>query len=99
MYHISCVRNVPEKENLVANSLSQDCIDARQELEDRLARLQVAYEDAQAALAQCQMGVATDPATFASLGSVTGLLALTYIGGVYWRRRFGPDEPDYPLDR
>jgi hypothetical protein len=74
--------------------LSQDCIDARQELEDRLARLQLAYEDA-----QCQMGVVNDPATFASLGSVTGVLALAYLGGVYWRRHFGPDGPAYPLDR
>jgi len=68
-------------------------------LEDRLARLQLAYEEAQADLAQCQMGVATDPATFGSLGSVVGLLALAYIGGVYWRPHFGPDGPAFPLDR
>ena len=79
--------------------MSQDCIDARQELEDRLARLQAAYEDAQADLAQCQMGVATDPAAFGSLGSVVVLLGLAYLGGVYWRRYFGPDGPDFPLDR
>ena len=83
----------------MANYLSQDCIDTRQELEDRLARLQLAYEDAQAALAQCQSGVESDPATFGSLGSVVGLLALAYIGGVYWRRHFGPDSPAFPLDR
>ena len=83
----------------MANCLSQDCIDARQELEDRLARLQLAYEDAQAALAQCQSGVATDPATFGSLGSLVALLGLAYLGGVYWRRHFGPDGPGYPLDR
>jgi hypothetical protein len=83
----------------MANYLSQDCIDARQELEDRLARLQLAYEDAQAALAQCQSRVASDPATFGSLGSVVALLGLYYLGGVYWRRHFGPDGPDYPLDR
>ena len=79
--------------------MSQDCIDARHELEDRLARLQAVYEDAQADLAQCQMGVATDPAAFGSLGSVVGLLALAYLGGVYWRRYFGPDGPAFPLDR
>ncbi len=79
--------------------MSQDCVEARQELEDRLTRLQLAYEDAQAALAQCQSGVASDPATFGSLGSVIGLLGLAYLGGVYWRRHFGPDGPDYPLDR
>jgi hypothetical protein len=79
--------------------LSQDCIDTRQDLEDRLARLQLAYEEAQADLAQCQMGVATDPATFGSLGSVVALLGLAYLGGVYWRRHFGPDGPGYPLDR
>jgi hypothetical protein len=83
----------------MANYLSQDCIDARQELEDRLARLQLAYEDAQAALAQCQSGVASDPATFGSLGSVVALLGLAYIGGVYWRRHFGPDGPAFLLDR
>ena len=83
----------------MANYLSQDCIDTRQELEDRLARLQLAYEDAQAALAQCQSGVASNPATFGSLGSVVALLGLAYLGGVYWRRHFGPDGPDYPLDR
>jgi hypothetical protein len=83
----------------MANCLSQDCIDARQELEDRLARLQLAYEDAQAALAQCQSGLASDPATFGSLGSVVALLGLAYLGGVYWRRHFGSDGPDYPLDR
>ena len=83
----------------MVNYLSQDCIDARQELEDRLARLQAAYEDAQADLAQCQMGVATDPAAFGSLGSVVVLLGLAYLGGVYWRRYFGPDGPDFPLDR
>ncbi len=63
------------------------------------ARLQEELDAAQAALAQCQLGVATDPATFASLGSVTGVLALAYLGGVYWRRHFGPDGPAYPLDR
>ena len=83
----------------MANCMSQDCIDARQDLEDRLARLQLAYEEAQANLAQCQMGVVNDPATFASLGSVTGVLALAYLGSVYWRRHFGPDGPAYPLDR
>ena len=83
----------------MADYLSQDCIDTRQELEDRLARLQLAYEDAQAALAQCQSGVAADPATFGSLGSLVALLGLAYLGGVYWRRHFGPDGPDYPLDR
>ncbi len=96
---MSYVHNVPEKRNLMADYLSQDCIDTRQELEDRLARLQLAYEDAQAALAQCQSGVAADPATFASLGSVTGVLALAYMWGVYWRRHFGSDGPAYPLDR
>jgi hypothetical protein len=45
------------------------------------------------------MGVATDPAAFGSLGSVVALLGLAYLGGVYWRRHFGPDGPDYPLDR
>jgi hypothetical protein len=45
------------------------------------------------------MGVATDPAAFGSLGSVVGLLALAYLGGVYWRRYFGPDGPAFPLDR
>ncbi len=79
--------------------LSQDCIDTRQDLEDRLARLQLAYEDAQAALAQYQSGVASDPATYGSLGSLVALLGLAYLGGVYWRRHFGPDGPDYPLDR
>jgi hypothetical protein len=68
-------------------------------LEDRLARLQADYDAAQAALAQCQLGVVNNPATFASLGSVTALLGLAYLGGVYWRRHFGPDGPDYPLDR
>ncbi len=79
--------------------MSQDCIDARQDLEDRLARLQLAYEDAQAALAQCHSGVESDPATYGSLGSLVVLLGLAYLGGVYWRRHFGPDGPDYPLDR
>jgi len=83
----------------MVNYLSQDCIDARQELEDRLARLQAAYEDAQAALAQCHSGVESDPATYGSLGSLVVLLGLAYLGGVYWRRHFGPDGPDYPLDR
>jgi hypothetical protein len=45
------------------------------------------------------MGVATDPAAFGSLGSVVVLLGLAYLGGVYWRRYFGPDGPDFPLDR
>ncbi len=83
----------------MVNYLSQDCIDARQDLEDRLARLQLAYEEAQAALAQYQSGVASDPATYGSLGSLVALLGLAYLGGVYWRRHFGPDGPDYPLDR
>jgi hypothetical protein len=83
----------------LVNYLSQDCIDARQDLEDRLARLQLAYEDAQAALAQCQSGVESDPATFGSLGSLVVLLGLAYLGGVYWRRHFGSDGPAYPLDR
>ncbi len=83
----------------MVNYPSQDCIDARQDLEDRLACLQLAYEDAQAALAQCQSGVESDPATYGSLGSLVVLLGLAYLGGVYWRRHFGPDGPDYPLDR
>jgi hypothetical protein len=79
--------------------VSQDCVEARQELEERLARIQLAYEEAQAALAQCQMGGVTGTPTTASLGSLAALLALAYLGGVYWRRYFGPEGPDYPLDR
>ncbi len=41
--------------------MSQDCVEARQELEERLARIQLAYEEAQAALAQCQMGGVSNP--------------------------------------
>jgi hypothetical protein len=80
--------------------VSQDCVEARHELEERLARIQLAYEEAQAALAQFQMGGGVaDTTTTASLGSVTALLALAYLGGVYWRRYFGPDGPEYSLDR
>ncbi len=79
--------------------MSQDCVEARHELEERLARLQLDYEAAQADLAQCQMGGVSDTTTTASLGSVTTLLVLAYLGGVYWRRYFGPDGPEYPLDR
>ncbi len=79
--------------------MSQDCVEARYELEERLARIQLAYEEAQAALAQCQMDGVTDTPTTASLGSLVALLALAYLGGVYWRRYFGPEGPDYPLDR
>ena len=79
--------------------MSQDCVEARQELEERLARIQLAYEEAQAALAQCQMGGVTDTPTTASLGSLAALLGLAYLGGVYWRRYFGTDGPAYPLDR
>jgi hypothetical protein len=79
--------------------VSQDCVEARQELEERLARIQLAYEEAQAALAQCQGGGMTDTPTTASLGSLAALLGLAYLGGVYWRRYFGTDGPAYPLDR
>jgi hypothetical protein len=79
--------------------VSQDCVEARQELEERLARIQLAYEEAQAALAQCQLGGGGDLTTPVSLGSATAILALAYLGGVYWRRYFGPDGPEYPLDR
>ncbi len=79
--------------------MSQDCVEAHQELEERLARIQLAYEEAQAALAQCQMGGVTDTPTTASLGSLAALLGLAYLGGVYWRRYFGTDGPAYPLDR
>jgi len=79
--------------------VSQDCVEARQELEERLACIQLAYEEAQAALAQCQMGGVTDTPTTASLGSLAAILGLAYLGGVYWRRYFGPEGPDYPLDR
>jgi hypothetical protein len=79
--------------------VSQDCVEAHQELEERLARIQLAYEEAQAALAQCQMGGVTDTPTTASLGSLAALLGLAYLGGVYWRRYFGTDGPAYPLDR
>jgi len=44
-------------------------------------------------------GVESDAATYGSLGSLVVLLGLAYLGGVYWRRHFGPDGPDYPLDR
>ena len=83
----------------MVNYLSQDCIEARQDLEDRLARLQLAYEDAQAALAQCHSGVENDPATFGSLGSLVVLLSLLYLAGVYWRKHFGSVGPAFPLDR
>ena len=80
--------------------MSQDCVEARQELEERLARIQLAYEEALANLAECQSGGGVSgTTTTASLGSVTALLALAYLGGVYWRRYFGPDGPEYPLDR
>ncbi len=80
--------------------MSQDCVEARHELEERLARIQLAYEEAQAALAQCQMGGGvSDTPTTASLGSLAALLGLAYLDWVYWRRYFGPDGPDYPLDR
>jgi hypothetical protein len=79
--------------------VSQDCVEARHELEERLARIQADYDAAQAALAQCQMGGVSDTPTTASLGSLAALLALAYLGGVYWRRYFGPEGPDYPLDR
>jgi hypothetical protein len=45
------------------------------------------------------MGGVTNTPTTASLGSLAALLGLAYLGGVYWRRYFGPDGPDYPLDR
>jgi hypothetical protein len=79
--------------------VSQDCVEARHKLEERLARIQLAYEEAQAVLAQCQMGGVADTPTTASLGSLAVLLGLAYLGGVYWRRYFGPDGPDYQLDR
>jgi len=80
--------------------VSQDCVEARQELEERLARIQLAYEEALASLAECQSGGGVSgTTTTASLGSVTALLVLAYLGGVYWRRYFGPDGPEYPLDR
>ena len=79
--------------------MSQDCVEARQELEERLARIQLAYEEAQAALAQCQIGGVANTPTTASLGTLAALLGLAYLGGVYWRRYFGSDGPDYPLDR
>ncbi len=77
--------------------MSQDCVEARQELEERLARIQLDYE---AALAECQSGGGvSSTTTTASLGSLTALLALAYLGGVYWRRYFGPEGPEYPLDQ
>ena len=79
--------------------MSQDCVEARQELEERLARIQLAYEEALADLAECQSGGGGDLTTPVSLGSATAILALAYLGGVYWRRYFGPDGPEYPLDR
>ncbi len=79
--------------------MSQDCVEARHELEERLARLQLDYEAAQADLAQCQMGGDGDLTTPVSLGSATAILALAYLGGFYWRRYFGPDGPEYPLNR
>ncbi len=79
--------------------MSQDCVEARHELEERLARIQLDYEAALADLAQCQSGGVSDTPTTASLGSLAALLGLAYLGGVYWRRYFGPDGPAYPLDR
>ncbi len=79
--------------------MSQDCVEARHELEERLARLQLDYEAAQADLAQCQMGGGGDLTTPVSLGSATAILALAYLAGFYWRRYFDPDGPEYPLDR
>jgi hypothetical protein len=87
------------KRKFISQIVSQECVEARHELEERLARIQADYEAAQAALVQCQVGGVSDTPTTASLGSLTALLALTYLGGVYWRRYFGPDGPDYPFDR
>jgi hypothetical protein len=87
------------KRKFISQIVSQDCVEARHELEERLARIQADYEAAQAALAQCQLGEGDDSATFASLGSAAAVLGLSYLGGIYWRRHFGPDGPEYPLDR
>jgi hypothetical protein len=87
------------KRKFISKILSQDCVDTRQALEDRLARIQADYDTAQNALEQCQLGGGDDAVTSATLGSATSVLALAYLGGVYWRRHFGPDGPAYPLDR
>ena len=77
----------------------QACVAYQGELAAELASLRLSYEDSQAELAQLQANSASESAILGSLGASDALLAALYIGGVLWRRHFGPDGPIYPVDR
>jgi hypothetical protein len=77
----------------------QDCVSARSSLEGKLARLLAQNHDLEDELASWRLHGGPDPGLLATLGASDAFLVLTIVGGVVWRRHFGPDGPTYPVDR
>jgi hypothetical protein len=77
----------------------QDCVSARSSLEGKLARLLAQNHELEDELASWRLHGGPDPGLLATLGASDAFLVLTLVGGVVWRRHFGPDGPTYPVDR
>ena len=77
----------------------QACVAYQGQLEAELAALRLSYEDSQADLAALRAESGPEDAVMGALGTSNALLAALYVGGVIWRRYYGPDGQVYPVDR
>ena len=64
-----------------------------------MASLQLAYGEVEEEVGNLRARSDQDAAVMGGLGASDAVLAALYIGGVLWRRHFGPDGPAYPVDR
>ena len=71
----------------------------RSSLEDRLASLQLAFDAAEEEVATFNAQSGQDTTVMGVLGASDVVLVAAYVGGVLWRRHFGPEGPAYPVDR
>jgi hypothetical protein len=77
----------------------QDCISHRTALEGKLARLLAQNLELEDELAAWRLHGGPDPGLLATLGASDACLVVILVGGVIWRRHYGPDGPVYPIDR
>jgi hypothetical protein len=68
-------------------------------LEGKLSRLLIRNQELEEELERWRMKGDPDLGLVTSLGLSDALLTLLLVGGVVWRRHYGPTGPSYPVDR
>jgi hypothetical protein len=68
-------------------------------LEGRLSKLLLQNHELEDELASWRLRGGPDPGLLATLGVSDACLMLLLVGGVVWRRHYGPEGPAYPIDR